>query len=54
MLGRRPRLPPKKEKTRGGREEDEEEEQEDVEYVTGFDEKLGLVGKDPERREEAG
>lgn len=54
VLGRRPPLPPKKEKTRGGREEDEEEEQEDVDYVTGFDEKLGLVGKDPERRRRGG
>ncbi len=50
LLRRRPPLPPKKEKTRGGREEDDEEEQEDVEYVTGFDEKHGLVRKDPERR----
>jgi hypothetical protein len=53
-LGRRPPLPPKKEKTGGGREEDDEEEQDDVAYVTGFDEKLELVGKDSERRRRGG
>jgi G patch domain/KOW motif-containing protein len=53
-LGQRPLLLPKKEKTGGGREEDDKEEQDDVVYVTSFDEKLELVGKDLEHRRRGG